>query len=396
MHTPLRFFMVLAATAVLLSAGCSGASKPAGASGGGDSLDQAYQDLIDNERKFADLMAGVQDQAGARQAVGSMKELLANRRAIFERLAELGAEMPPQGIPPKFADPYREVQARKEQLETQLLQNPHGEQIQQFLIAEVGADLEASADVDLFRLNAELRRHGPDKRVMVELRNRESLAGPQHQKMARMLQDTAGAIHAEAFIEDDGTYYLVLAPVDDINAFVAKIDIGEVSQVDAAARKFVLTLDPSTIPEDATAGGPGGSPGGFRPGFPPGAAPGGPPAGAAASGDAIQDNEKDRIDIMRATFAGQQGRDGIVELHLKNAKPFQGPRMGKALAAIGRAAGGRLLQPIPLRSGDVYLFFESSADVNALASSLDLGEVESIDAPGRRIVVVLDETKVPE
>jgi hypothetical protein len=34
--------------------------------------------------------------------------------------------------------------------------------------------------------------------------------------------------------------------------------------------------------------------------------------------------------------------------------------------------------------------------VNALASSLDLGEVESSDAPGRRIVIVLDETKVPE
>ena len=393
MHTPLRVFIVLAATAVLLAAGCSGASKPAGASRGGDSLDQAYQDLIDNERKFADLMAGVQDQAGARQAVGPMKELLANRRAIFERLAELGAEMPPQGIPPKFADQYREVQSRKEQLETQLLQNPQGEQIQQLLIAEVGANLEASADVDLFRLNAELRRHGPDKRVMVELRNRESLAGPRHQEMTRMLQETAGAIHAEAFIEDDGTYYLVLAPVDDMNAFIEKIDIGEVSEVDAAARKFVLTLDPSKIPGDATAGSPGGPPGGFRPGgFPPGR----PPAGAAASGAAIQESERDRIDVMRTTFAGQHGRDGIVELHLKNAKAIQAPRMGKALGAIGRAAGGRPLQPIPLRSGDVYVFFESSADVNALASSLDLGEVEAIDAPGRRIVIVLDETKVPE
>jgi hypothetical protein len=104
-----------------------------------------------------------------------------------------------------------------------------------------------------------------------------------------------------------------------------------------------------------------------------------------------------RIETTRATSAGQAGRDRIVEIHLKNIRDFQGPRLGKVLTAISQAAAGRLLPPpIPLQSGGLYLFFQTNQDPNALANKLDLGQIESVDVPGRKITIVLDESKVPE
>jgi hypothetical protein len=398
-----RLLTALASAALLVLWGCSNASDSANSaatrSTASDTpLDRAYRDFLANEEQFAELAAGINDRVSAERAVGRMKELLAARKAIFQRLAELGAEQPPQGIPPQFRDQYQAVQTRKEQIEQRLAESEQGQAVQEFLLAAVGRELEESSEVDLYRISAEVRRHGMDKMVMVELNNREALIGPQHQKMVRMLQETAGALHAEAIIEDDGTYYLVLAPVEDLNAFIAKINLGAVSNVDPAERKFVLTLDPAKVPADAAAQVspyPGG--GAFPPGrFPPGAIPGYPSEGrGGAEAGEISESEKGQIEAARATFAGQHGRDGIVEFHVKNARPFQGPRMAKVLGVITRAGGGRLLRPIPLRSGDAYFFFAGSGDVNALAAAVDLGQMESVDGPGRRIVIVLEEAKVP-
>jgi hypothetical protein len=255
-----RIFAALTTAAALLLVGCSGGAdsasslpvaSPVASAEGESPLDRAYIDFIANEEQFAELAAGIQDRASAERAVGRMKELLANRQALFQRLAELGAEQPPAGIPPKFRDQYQAVQTRKEQIEQRLAASEHGPEIQAFLMEAIGRELEATSEVDLYRLSAELRRHGKEKIVMVELKNREALAGPRHQKMTQMLKETAGALHAEAFIEDDGTYYLVLAPVEDMNGFLAKINLGAVSNINPAARKFVLTLDPAKIPDAA-------------------------------------------------------------------------------------------------------------------------------------------------
>jgi hypothetical protein len=146
----------------------------------------------------------------------------------------------------------------------------------------------------------------------------------------------------------------------------------------------------STFPPGA-----GGSP--FPPGrFPPGAAPGAPPPASNAAEGEPNDQEKTRIDVTRSTFANAHGRDAILEIHVKNIRPFQGARMGKALGKISGAVGGQVLTPIPLQSGGMYIFFQSAADVSAVASALDLGAVETVDVPGRRIVIALEDAKVPQ
>jgi hypothetical protein len=96
------------------------------------------------------------------------------------------------------------------------------------------------------------------------------------------------------------------------------------------------------------------------------------------------------------TLAGTHGRNGILEVHLKNARSFPGAQMGLVAREISKAAQGRMIQPIRLRSCDMYVFFQSSADASQVAATLDLGQVEDVDGPGRRLVIALDPAKVPQ
>jgi hypothetical protein len=95
-------------------------------------------------------------------------------------------------------------------------------------------------------------------------------------------------------------------------------------------------------------------------------------------------------------MVNQEGDENIVEIHFKNGRPFAGQRMGKALGVVVRATGARLLRPIPLQSGDGYFFFRSEKKVRDLADAFDLGPVESVDESARKLVLTLDESKVPE
>jgi hypothetical protein len=403
-YRPVFFVTLLGLFAAL---GCSGTSDPAqklpatNSGPSADALDDAYRELIQNEEKFANILAGIHSQAGAEQALGPLQQMFREKDEIYKRLGELGAEAPPAGIPPAHRAQYKAARDLQDSVNQRLAAHPEGEAINQVLMTALGHEVNKASRLEPFRLDAELRRHGKENIVYVLLRNREGLAGPQHQTMVQMLQQTAEARHAEALIEDDGRYFVALAPVSDLEAFARKINFGSVSEIDPAARRFVLTLDPAKIPGEAVASsraphaGPPGSP------FGPGNAPHGAPSGGAPSSPAsgvggdIGEFEKQQIEGMRTTLAGAHGRNGILEVHMKNAGSLPGAQMGVVAREISQATQGRMIQPIRLRSGGMYAFFQSSADVNQVAAALDLGQVEDVDGPGRRLVITLDPAKVP-
>ncbi len=376
-------------------------------------LDQAYLDLIATEQKIADVLNGIQDVAGAQRAIPQLQELAAARVPIFERLAELGADEPPGGIPAKFNNHYDAARKLQDQAAQGWYSGGQGQQIRETLVVAI-EELD-NPNVKWFRLSGALRRTGKDRIVLVELKNREGLQGELHQRMHQALKETAGATYAEALIEDDGTYKVALAPVADMQAFANKLALGTVSNLNPQERTMVLTLDQAKVAtavgaQSPTTGSPSGSPmppmgqagvrPGFppsippeaRPGFPPEARPGFPPGGTVNGGP---DRDRELIRVTRDTFVSANGADKVIEIELKNARPYQGPRAAKIVTKIAQASKGRLLRPLPLRNGDMCLLFLSEADVNALATSLDLGTA-TVDEAERRIVIELDDAKVPQ
>lgn len=163
---------------------------------------------------------------------------------------------------------------------------------------------------------------------------------------------------------------------------------------------------PSHVPQTAADGDPAlprigrpVGPGGVRPGAPGGPRfPGGPAgntAGSVPAGTRTDVDEK-RIDEQRTRFVRENGPENLIEVYLKNCKPFNGPRLTKAVGTIGRAVRAKKMSRVPLQSGDSYLFVRSDKKVQELADAIDLGKVESIDESARKLVLTLDEAKVPQ
>ena len=70
--------------------------------------------------------------------------------------------------------------------------------------------------------------------------------------------------------------------------------------------------------------------------------------------------------------------------------------MTKILKTLALAVGAKRMLPVTLQSGDRYVFVFSNKKVQELADAADLGPVESVDESTRKLVLTLDESKVPQ
>ncbi|HEX5105522.1 MAG TPA: hypothetical protein VFV87_17005, partial [Pirellulaceae bacterium] len=290
-----RFFAGLAAAAVLTAAGClppvpgGNLNLPAPAT----PLESAWVELIEVQEAQFQKLASIHNESQAEAAISGAIEYQKKRHAALKKIAELGGQKPPTGVPEKYREEYKAVEDRvyaRDEVVSQMISPEKREQLNQQLRQALQSDPELAQDP--FALSAEIRAAGAGNRATVTLVNNQSLQGSAHQQMIARLQQLAGASNAESVIENDGTYNLVLAPVTDFGGFVAKIDFGDISNRDDSAKTFTLTIEPQRF--QAVAGNPAdpadprtaGPPGFGRPGgaAPASGGPGRPPFGAPAAG----------------------------------------------------------------------------------------------------------------
>lgn len=367
-------------------------------------LEEAYVDYIRAQEDLTDVWNRVNDLASAQAAMPDFEQLWRRRDAALIRIAQAGGEMPPRDAPEKYRDHLAAATKRQEQGDARLNGLPDVD-----AIAELFSERSSVTSPEVsaaFRLSADIRKAGAGKMVTVTLRNNKALQGERHQLMSQMVKDAARAQNSEYLVDEDGTFRLVLSPVSDMQAFINRLDLGEVSNVDAANRTFVLTIDPSKVPQTADNGNPATprvgrlvGPGGVRPGAPGGprfpGRPSGNPAGSVPSGT-LTDVDKKRIDEQRTRFVQENGAENLIEVYLKNCQPFKGPRLTKAVGTIGRAVRAKRMSRVPLQSGDSYLFVRSDKKAQELADAVDLGKIESVDESSRKLIITLDEAKVPQ
>jgi hypothetical protein len=360
-------------------------------------LEEAYVDLFRAEEDLTDIWEGVNDLASAQAAMPAFEEVWKRRDDALIRIAQGGGEYPSFGthVPEKYKDHFSAAYTRRRQIHEKSIQD---EDAVAKLLSERSSTMSDEVSA-AFRLSADIRKAGADNMVTVTLRNNRVLQGPRHQKMSQMIKDAAQAQHAEAVIDGD-IYQIVLSPVPDMQAFLGRLDLGEVTDVDPQARSFVLTIDPDKVPEAAADTGPGFSPRagarGGRPGRPQSGRPGARGNAEPVPPGTVTELDKRRIETARARITGQQDSENIIEVHVKNGGAVDRQQMMKIHRAIHEAAGAKRMLASKLQSGDAYLFIVSSKKVQDVADALDLGPVESVDESARKLVLTLDERKVPE
>ena len=352
-------------------------------------LEEAYVEYIQITEELADLTAQVNSLATAQAKLAEFQDIGRRRNAALIRIGNAGGERPAAGgAPEKYKNHLNAAEQRSMQADEKLVGLAEEQAIYDVLIPA----LEQTAEVDqAFRLDVNIRQAGAGNMVMVTLRNRDGLQGGRHQLMSQMLKEAAAAQIMEAVIDED-LYRVALSPVPDMRSFINRLDLGTISEVDHAARSFVLTLDHDKIPAvsqndnrfNPSAGGPR-----FRPGVGP------RNAGPVPSGT-LTDLDTRKIEQTRTAMVNQEGADNIVEIHFKNGRPFSGKRMAKALGVVTRSTGAKLLKPLPTQSGDRYFFMSSNKKIQELADAIDLGPVETVDETNRKLVLTLDESKVPQ
>ncbi|HSG71151.1 MAG TPA: hypothetical protein VLA12_12090 [Planctomycetaceae bacterium] len=349
-------------------------------------LEEAYVEYVQVVEDLADASAKVNDLASAQARLSEFQAIGQRRNEVLIRIGKAGGEQPPFGTPEKYRAHMNAAQKRSEQSDARL----NGLADVQAIIDLLGPAIAISDEAQqAFRLDAGIRSAGAENIVTVTLRNNKVLPSEQHQLMSQMIKQAAAAQKMEAVIDGD-IYRVVLSPVPDMQGFISRLNLGTVSDVDPANRSFVLTIDPAKVPavaENVPPFGPGG-----RPGFPPrtNESVGPVPSGTLTSLDT------QKIEQTRTAILNQEQAANVVEIYFKNGRPFVGPRMGKALGVVSRTTGARLLRPVPLQSGDGYFFFHSDKKMQELADAFDLGKIESVDETTRKLVLTLEESKVPE
>ncbi len=93
-------------------------------------LEEAVVELITIKGQFADRLGAIQNATSAETVVDELSNLWDKEYATLQRLAELGAESPPGGIPPRYADHFRAVTRRVEQADVRMQGLPDSAQIQ--------------------------------------------------------------------------------------------------------------------------------------------------------------------------------------------------------------------------------------------------------------------------
>ncbi len=334
-------------------------------------LEQAYVDLIANLEQESDFAARIDDIASARGAMDGLKTFSDERHAIRTRLAELGAQEPPAGVPDKYDSHYGAAAQRMGLVELMLNHLPDRTQVIELFRSELLA--EQASRPNPFSANSNVGKPAEAGSVIVTLKNNRSLAGPRHQKMMAALKERAGAKDSRAYAEGDD-HCVALSPVHNVEQFAESIDFGTVSNLDVGARRFVLTIDAAKFPETPKE-------------LPP-----------FASGEfvvpGLEEGDYNRINFARKVMIPKNGVENLVVIHLLNCQAFDKDQLRDARGTLFKAAQAKGMKTAYLGSGDCAMVYASSEDVDELAAKLKLGKVESVDSLLRYIVIRLEEGKL--
>jgi hypothetical protein len=345
-------------------------------------LEQAWLELIAVYEKQFQKLASVHNESQAEKAAESALQYHRDKHAALTKIAKLGGEKPPIGVPSKLAAQYRDAENRlyaRDEVVSQMISPERREQLNEDIRKQLSAD--PTLAVDPFRLPAAIRT-SPDQ-VTVILVNNKSLQGEMHQQMIARLRELSGAGNAEILIENDGTYKLVLAPVPDFNRFATSIPFGDVSNRDDSSRTFTLTIDPQKFQPLARSnsanqsGPPRPNPGG-RPGA---KAP--PYAGPSAEGG----NSNPVMEQRKQEFIARAGGlEKCAILVLENAPPRNSPELNSLLGKIRQTTGARSSMGMHVNGRTAYLIAPID-DFAAVVAKIDFGSVTSQDPATREITV---------
>ena len=343
-------------------------------------LDEAWITVIQTYNEQAELLSTVKSAADAEREVPRLVEIERKRHAALTKVAELGGEEPPHGVPEAYRRHYDAAKAlvmQRDAAVTAML----GQQNTERLAAQIQAGIQSDPALaqDPFRLPAAIRRAG--SRATITLINNKSL-GERHRPMIDRLKELAGASEVESVIDNDGTYRLVLAPVADFGHLVKGIDFGEISQLDQQAMSFTLTIDPTRF----AAAAPAAEPAVIRPeGRPPFGRPGaGFPGGTPPTA----------LEREKARFASRVGGpQKCVTLVLEGAPDSKTTDYEALVAAVRRVAGVSSTARFTV-NGRQELMIGPVDDLESLAGKIDFGVVTATDAAKREITIAVDASKL--
>ncbi len=358
----------------ILSAAASGALPPAATP-----LEEAWIAIIQLQQEHAERVAKITTPAAAEQAVDDIIPFRRKLRAGLAKVAQLGGEAPPRGVPEKYRKHYDAAAARlteKDAAVTALLGQDAVNRLAEQIDAAMSGDPEMEADP--FQLSSTIR--AASTKATVTLQNNKLLPGELHQQMLARLKELAGAAEAQSVIEPDGTYKLVLAPVADFGRLIQGIDFGAITDRNDEAMTFTLTIDPARFRAADSARGNPGTVG--RPPF-------GGPVARGPQGEPAAHMQREKA-LFMSRIGGPQKCVTIVFQGAPNAKSPEYDALVKAVRAASGASGTASFQwnnRQELLIGPVEGFDEWTTNIN-------FGVVTAKDAARREITLAVDATKL--
>ena len=205
-------------------------------------LEEAWVAVIELHDKHADRMSSLTTPAAVEQSVGDLVSFRRQLHAALTKVAQLGGEKPPRGVPEKYREHYRAAEQRlieKDAAVNVMLGQDKIAQLAENIDETLSADPALAKDP--FELSSTIRTSA--SKATVTLKNNQSLAGERHQQMIARLKALAGASEAQSVIDPDGTYRVVLSPVADFGRLIAGIDFGDITERNDQAMTFTLTID---------------------------------------------------------------------------------------------------------------------------------------------------------
>jgi hypothetical protein len=381
----------VAALTMLTGAGClpaptTNANLPAA----NTPLESAWRELIAVQDEQFNKLTAVHNASQAEAIVESSIEFRKKQHAALKKIADLGGEAPPFGVPEKYREAYKESQDRlfaRDNVVSQMIPPERLKQLNEQVEQSV------AGWEDPFAQPAAMRGPAAAGTVVVTLVNNKSLQGEAHQRMIAMLRDLSGASQAEPLIESDGTYKVVLSPVNDFGQFASKIRFGDISNRDDSARSFTLTIDSARFQAMAGAGGAGASPVPGQPGFggpgfggpgPRGPGPGGfvqqgQPGGPAGGREEFLNQQKSRFFMQHG--GTEQGATIVLQGDAAGAKS------GEIQDQIKAATGANATMMMQVGREERLLLVAPIADFSTLAEKITFGTVTAQDAAKREITV---------
>ena len=211
-------------------------------------MEELYVALVQCVERRVRATQSIQDVASARAAIAALREEFKNETKISGEIVRLGGRLPRDGLPADFGECYRYQQHASEGADLALEANP---QYQAILVVLK----EGLQDIlDRRRRVAERGRRDPtipvDRNTIVRVRivGHDAPQGERLVRLSNYLMVQSWAITWLTLTDEDGTSTVGLEGVTDMQALIDAIDIGQVSEVNAAMRRFPLTVDPAKLP----------------------------------------------------------------------------------------------------------------------------------------------------